>query len=269
MALTLKLRTAPEVPLEAEFIRPDTLSGKGEKEIAALTAMHGNRMVELGEFFSVAGKANGEIRVEGDLGKVKYLGAGMSGGTLLISGNAGAHLGSAMTGGEIIVDGNAGDWVGPEMQGGRIVIKGNAGHMTGSGQRGSRIGMLGGEILIHGNCGNETGGAMRNGLIAVGGNCGDYAGVNMLAGNIIVLGEIGIRMGASMKRGTIVTMSKAEPLPTFTYDCTYNPLFLRLYLFRLRKSGLSVSDSQITGLYQRWSGDSVELNRGEVLIYEG
>ena len=265
MALTLKLRTAPEVPLEAESIRPDALSGKGEKEIAALTAMHGNRMVELGEFFSISGKANGEIRLEGDLGKVKHLGSGMAAGKLHISGDAGAHLGT----GEIVVEGNAGDWVGPEMQGGRITVKGDAGHMVGSGYRGSRIGMTGGEIVIHGSAGNETGGAMRNGLIAIGGNCGDFAGVNMLAGNIVVLGEIGIRFGAGMKRGTIVTMHKAEPLPTFTYDCTYRPVFLRLYLFRLRELGLTVSDACIMGLYQRWSGDSVELNRGEVLIYNG
>jgi len=269
MALTLTLRAAPEVPLEAEFIRPDTLSGKGEKEIAALTAMHGNRKVELGEFFAVSGKANGELRVEGDLAKVKYLGAGMTGGTLHISGNVGSHLGEGMTGGEIIVAGNAGDWLGPDMQGGRITVKGDAGHMVGSAQRGARIGMLGGEIIVHGSIGNETGGGMRNGLIAAGGNCGDFAGVNMLAGTIVVLGEIGIRFGASMKRGTIVTMHKAEPLPTFTYDCTYRPLFLRMYLFRLRERGLDVPESCITGLYQRWSGDSVELNRGEILIYDG
>lgn len=269
MALTLKLRAAPDVPLEADSIRPDSLSGKGEKEIAALTAMHGNRKVELGEFFSVSGKANGEIRLEGDLGKVKHLGAGMAAGKLYVNGNAGAHLGAAMTGGEIVVEGNAGDWVGPEMQGGRITVKGDAGHMVGSGYRGSRIGMTGGEIIVHGRAGNETGGAMRNGLIAIGGDCGDFAGVNMLAGNIIVLGEIGIRFGAGMKRGTIVGMHKAEPLPTFTYDCTYRPLFLRLYLFRLRELGLTIPDSYVTGPYQRWSGDSVELNRGEVLIYDG
>ena len=269
MALTLKLRAAPEVPLEADTIRPDALSEKGEAEIAKLTAMLGNRMVELGDFFSVSGKANGEIRMEGDLGKVKHLGAGMAGGKLYVNGDAGAHLGAGMTGGEIVVEGSAGDWVGPEMQGGRITIKGDAGHMVGSAYRGGRIGMTGGEILVHGKVGNETGGAMRNGMIAVGGDCGDFAGVNMLAGNIVVLGEIGIRLGASMKRGTIVAMHKTEPLPTFTYACTYRPLFLRLYLFRLRDMGMTIPDEYVTGLYQRWSGDSVELNRGEVLMYDG
>ena len=33
-------------------------------------------------------------------------------------------------------------------------------------------------------------------------------------------------------------------------------------------NGMAVAESQIGGLYQRWSGDSVELNRGELLIHE-
>ena len=49
MSLTLKLRAVPEVPLETEVVRPDTLSGKSEKEIAALPLLYGNRRVELGK----------------------------------------------------------------------------------------------------------------------------------------------------------------------------------------------------------------------------
>ena len=269
MSLTLKLRAVPEVPLETEVVRPDTLSGKSEKEIAALPLLYGNRRVDLGEFFSVSGQANGELRVEGDLAKVKYIGAGMTGGRLIVEGDVGSHLGAVMTGGEIEVRGNGGDWVGPEMQGGRITIKGNAGHMLGSGYRGSQIGMVDGEIIVHGNAGNETGGTMRNGLIAIAGDCGDFAGVNMRAGTIVVLGKLGNRFGAGMKRGSIVTMHEAELLPTFTYACTYRPTFLRLYLYRLRKFGLEIADSYFTGPYKRWSGDAVELNRGEALIYDG
>lgn len=269
MTVTLKMRTLPDVPLEAEVIRPDKLAGLGEKEIAALPVLHGNRRAALGDFFDVSGKGNGELHVEGDLSRVKYVGAGMAEGKLVVHGNVGAHLGATMSGGEITVDGNTGDWVGPEMLGGRITVKGNAGHMVGSAYRGSRVGMQGGEIIVFGKAGNETGSAMRNGLIAIGGDCGDFAGVNMLAGTIVVLGKIGIRFGAGMKRGSIVTMNEAELLPTFTYACTYRPTFLRLYLARMRAFGLPVADSHFDGPYQRWSGDGVELNRGEALIYDG
>ena len=157
---------------------------------------------------------------------------------------------------------------GPEMRGGRIVVKGKAGHAVGSAYRGSRVGMRGGEIIVHGSAGNEVGNTQRAGLIAIGGKCGDFAGVNMLAGTIMVFGELGIRAGAGMKRGSIVAMQGAEPLPTFSYACTYHPNYLRSYLMHLRENGMAIEESQIGGLYQRWSGDSVELNRGELLIHQ-
>ncbi|MCI0401169.1 MAG: formylmethanofuran dehydrogenase subunit C [Gammaproteobacteria bacterium] len=266
MSLTLTLHTAPEVPLEAEAINPDRLVGLSEAEIAALSVYHGNQQAAIGDFFSVSGKGNSEFHIEGDLTRVKLIGAGLSRGRIVIHGNVGLHVGAAMSGGEIIVEGDALDWVGPEMSGGRIVVKGNAGHLVGSVYRGGRIGMRDGEIIVHGNAGNEVGNGMRNGLIAIGGDCGDFTGVNMLAGTIIVLGELGWRSGAGMKRGTIVSMHDVELLPTFSYACTYQPTFLRLYLLHLQELGLSIDDAYISGRYRRFSGDAVELNRGEALL---
>jgi formylmethanofuran dehydrogenase subunit C len=128
--------------------------------------------------------------------------------------------------------------------------------------------MQGGEIIVHGSAGNEIGGAMRRGLIAIGGDSGDFTGVNMLAGTIIVLGQLGWRSGAGMKRGSIISMHEVQLLPTFTYACSYYPTFLPLYLHHLRSLGLPIDDRQINGSYRRWSGDSVELNRGEVLLLQ-
>jgi len=268
MSLKIVLKTAPTVPVEAEMISPAKVVGMTEKEVAALPIFHGNQKVELGELFQVSGKSGGEMRVEGDLSRVKYIGAAMSSERLIIDGNVGMHLGAAMSGGEIVVTGNAGDWVGPEMTGGKITIKGNAGHMVGSAIRGALIGIQGGEIIVHGNAGNEIGSAMRRGLICIVGNSGDYTGVNMLAGTVVVLGKLGIRPGAGMKRGSIVSMQQVEMLPTFTYAETYHPLFLRLYLSYLKDLGLPVTDAQIGGQYQRWNGDSIELNRGEILLHQ-
>ena len=267
MSLKLSLHTKPDVPLEADVICPDKFIGVNETAIAALTVFHGNDHVALGEFFTVRGQFDGEIHIEGDLANTKHLGSEMSTGKIFIEGNAGQHLGACMRGGEILVEGNAHDWVAPEMTGGRVTIKGNAGHLIGSAYRGSTIGMQGGEIIIHGNVKNETGNAMRGGLIAIGGNSGDFTGVNMLAGTIIVLGEMGIRHGASMKRGTIVSMNDAPMIPTFSYACTYNPTYLRMYLSYIKKLGLNVSDEQINGNYKRWIGDAIELNKGEILLY--
>lgn len=266
--MKLSLHTLPQVPLEAEAICPDTLLGKTVDEISVLSVFHGNNEMKLGDFFHVSpGSGNDTVEVEGDLSRVKLLGHAMSKGRLVIRGNAGAHLGAAMSGGEIIVEGNAADWAGREMSGGRIIIKGNAGHMLGSAVRGAPIGMLGGEIFVYGSAGNEVGHGMRRGLIAVGKDSGDFTGVNMKAGSIFVFGKLGQRPGASLKRGTIVSLESAELLPTFTYDCTYRPTFLRSYWLHLRKMGFLVPDKVITGDYQRWSGDSIELNRGEILLY--
>ncbi len=269
MSLTLTLHTDPEVPLEAEALVPERFEGMAAARVAAVQVFYGNQQASLGEFFRVGGQPDGELRIVGDAGRVKLIGAGMTRGRIVVDGNAGMHVGAGMSGGEILVTGDAGDWVGGEMRGGRIVVKGNAGHLVGAAPRGSPVGMRGGEIIVHGDAGNEIGGGMRRGLIAIGGNSGDFTGVNMLAGTVVVLGRLGWRTGAGMKRGSIVSCHPAELLPTFGYACTYRPVALRLLLGYLRERGLAVTRDQLVGRYRRWSGDSVETNRGEVLLLVG
>lgn len=268
MSLVLTLHTQPAVPLEADVIAPERFEDLSPAQVAATALQYGNQRAQIGDFFDVAGTADGEVRVVGDTSRVKRIGTGMTRGRLLIEGDAGMHLGAGMAGGEIRVQGNAGDWLGAEMSGGRITVTGNAGHMLGSAFRGSRLGVMGGEIIVHGNAGNEVGGGMRRGLIAVGGDSGDFTGVNMLAGTIVVLGQLGWRPGAGMRRGTIVSMRPAELLPTFFYACTYRPVALRLVIGHLCRLGLPVTDAQLEGRYRRWSGDGVELNKGEVLLLD-
>ena len=269
MSLKLTMHTTPEVPLEADCICPDKMQSLNQSEIQNLTLFHGNRQVQLGDFFECSGEFDGEIIVEGDLAQVKHIGSAMSFGKITVTGDIGVHTGAAMSGGEIIIEGNAADWLGPEMLGGKITVKGNAGHMVGSGYRGSTVGMQGGEIIVHGDVKNETGHVMRRGLIVIGGNAGDFTGVNMLAGTIIILGEMGIRAGAGMKRGSIICQHPAQILPTFTRSCNYRPTFLKHYFNYLKKIGLSINDSLLDGTFERWCGDAVELNRGEILIFAG
>jgi formylmethanofuran dehydrogenase subunit C len=268
MPLTLKLRSPPTVPLETDGLRPG-LAGRSRGEIEALTVWHGKRRAQLADFFTVSGNGDGELRIEGDLRRVKFLGAGMDEGRLIVAGDAGMHTGAGMRDGELIVEGDVGDFAGVGMRGGRLVVKGSAGHHLGGAHPGVRAGMRGGEILVHGDAGDQVGAGLRRGLIAVGGRVGDAAGLRMLAGTIVALGGLGAAPGAAMRRGTIVAMSQVALLPTFAYACSYRPPFLRLYLRRLRGLGLPLTDDQIEGRYARWSGDGLELRRGEILIYEG
>jgi formylmethanofuran dehydrogenase subunit C len=268
MPLTLSLREQPAVPLEAECLSPDRLAGLRRADVEALAVWHGNERAQLGDFFSVSGDGDEDVRVEGDLQSVKFIGAGMTAGRLTVAGDAGMHTGSEMRGGELVVEGDAADFTGTGMHGGRLIVRGSAGHQLGGALPGERAGMRGGEILVHGDAGEQAGAGLRRGLIAVAGSVGDAAGLRMLAGTLVALGRLGSAPGADMRRGTIVAMSGVTPLPTFAFACAYRPPFLRLYLRRLRALGLPLTDEQIEGRYARWSGDGLELRRGEILIYE-
>jgi len=269
--LHLRYRGTTTIPVEAECITTDNFAGKSAADIAAFPVQHGNRQEKLGEFFSVEGSVeDGEIEVEGDCSRVKWIGAGMTYGHVTIRGNVGMHLGSEMRGGCIDVFGSAGDWVGGEMRGGRIHVRGDAGHLVGAAYRGSRLGMRGGAILIEGKAGNEVGATMRRGLIVVGGDTADFTGVSMIAGSVFVFGRPGVRVGAGMKRGTIAVWGGPPALlPTFRFDCAYRPVFLSVYLRQLRQWGFPVADEWLRGSYRRYSGDLVALGKGEVLQWMG
>ena len=268
MTLTLTLREAPAAPVGAEALSPSSLAGLSRAEIERVGLLCGNRRATVGELFDVSGSGEEDVCVAGDLSRVFGLGTGMSGGRLLIAGDAGPHVGAGMADGELIVEGDAGDWAGAEMQGGRMVVRGSAGRRLGGAYAGTRAGMQGGEILVHGDAGDEAGAGLRRGLIAVAGHVGAAAGLSALAGTIVAFGAVGAHPGAGMRRASIVAMSSATLLPTYAPACAYRPPFLRLCLRRLRALGLPVTDEQIEGRYTRWSGDAVDLRRAEILILE-
>jgi formylmethanofuran dehydrogenase subunit C len=268
VTLVLTLRETPVAPVRGEALRPDRLAGLSRAEIERLELWHGNRPVALGELFAVSGDGANDLRVVGDLVRVGGLGAAMAGGRLTVAGSAGPHVGAGMRDGELIVEGDAADWAGAAMRGGRLVVRGSAGRRLGGAYAGARAGMRGGEIVVHGDVGEEAGAGLRRGLIAVAGRTGPAAGLSALAGTIVVLGLLGDHPGAAMRRASIVAMTGAGLLPTYARACTYRPPFLRLCLRRLRELDLPVSDEQIEGRYTRWSGDGLELGRGEILILE-
>lgn len=267
MALTLTQTEVPTAPFEVEGFAPNRLAGMVRTEIEALPVFHGNQQAALGDFFDVSGHGE-DVRLEGDLSRVKFLGAGMTRGRLVISGSAGMHVGALMRGGQIVVEGDAGDWAGAGMRGGVLEVRGSAGRGLGAAYPGWRAGMRGGEIAVHGDAGPEAGTGLRRGVIAIGGHAGHHAGLGMLAGTIVAFGGVGPRPGAGMRRGSIVSMVDATPLPTFVFSCTYHPPFLDLMLRRLRDLGMRVTDEQLAGRYARWCGDGLELRRGDLLILE-
>lgn len=265
---TLTLKRQPNVPLEAESLSPDVTAALGLDAIRALPVYLGKRQQRVDDFFEVEGPTGDELEIRGDARKVKWIGRGMTVGRITIAGNAGMHVGAGMKGGAIEVSGDVSDWLGAEMSGGRIRVGGNAGGQIGAAYRGSLVGMTGGSILIGGTAGLEVGMRMKRGIIAVGGQARDFAGLEMLGGTIILGSGAELRTGAWISRGTIISLKPIPLLPTFSYACTYNPTFLRLYARHLSALGVSLPHDEREGAYQRYTGDAAVPGKGEILVWE-
>lgn len=264
----LTLRERPHVPLEAEVLTPDVIAGLAPDAVRALPVVLGKRQCRLDDFFDVEGAGSDELEIRGDVGRVKWIGRGMTRGRIVVRGHAGMHLGAFMKGGTIEVTGNASDWIGAEMRGGLIRVGGDAGAQVGAAYRGSLSGMTGGTILIGGAAGIEVGMRMRRGIIAVRGRVRDFAGLQMKGGTIVLMGGAEIRTGAWMVRGTIITLTPVRLLPTFAHACEYNPVFLRPYAKYLRPFGFHIPFEVSEGVYQRYTGDTAVPGKGEILTWQ-
>lgn len=261
----LTLRAEPVVALDAPGVRPDAFATLTEAEIARLPAWHGKQAVRLGDFFDVRGAESEDVRVEGDVQRVKRLGAEMAGGRLVISGRAGLHTGAGMSGGRLVIEGDADEWTGTSMRGGVLEVRGNAGAQFCGALPGNSRGMSGGVALVHGSVGERAGERLRRGVIAVAGNAGAYAAAHMIGGTLLVNGSLGRGAGIGMKHGTILAGSTLELLPTFRFACQYRPSFLPLLFQSLEAHGFEVAAHLRTGAFRRYGGDFADLGRGEIL----
>lgn len=276
--IIIKPLITTKIPIEAEILSPQNLSGKKIEEIEELSVFQGNKTHRFSEFFTVEGEIDDNenetrIVIDGDVSHVKYIGAEMKAGEVWIKGNSGMHTGSLMKGGKITVEGNVSDWAGAEMSGGVLMIEGNSGHQLGSAYRGSSEGMTGGAIVVGGNTGSEAGSFMRRGIIAIGGRTGAFTGVHMNGGEIFVFGKTGIRAGAQAKGngGFIACLGGiVELLPTYRYDTTYSPTMIRLYMKELsEKLGISKAAEYKDITFERYRGDLAVGGNSEILVAKG
>lgn len=276
----LTLRQIPALPVEAEALNPENVTGKERDGIESLPLLVGNRPERVGDYFDVeviatedpadrnpAADGLAALLLSGDLSRFKRLGEKMAAGWMRIDGPVGFHAGAFMNGGALTLLGDAGDYLGAHMQGGRIEVRGSAGHFTGAAYRGYNQGMTGGTILIHGDAGQMPGARMRRGLLVVRGCCGDAPGFGMRAGTVLIGGLAGVRSGADMVRGSVILLTRPEALlPTFLYDCAYRPPFWPLLFGSLSRAGLLPPEVGPRALFERYSGDANEGGKGEILI---
>lgn len=142
----------------------------------------------------------GEVEVVNVNGH-RYLGNGMSSGSLKVWGIVGNTSANVMSGGTFLVYGDVQDDFGDAMNGGTAVIYGNAGDALGQAKRG-------GEIYVYGDVGTRAAIQHRGGVLIVGGSAGKYLGEYMGGGLVVVLRatndeEIGDMIARGMVGGEI------------------------------------------------------------------
>lgn len=275
--LILTPKKLPDLPLEAEVITPDSVAGKTLQEVGALPVYVGNTVQKLGDYFDVKGEtaetpSDQLIAIQGECENVKYIGACMTAGRLIVEGCVGMHAGSEMEGGELIITGSASNWAGAEMKGGLLRIHGDAGHQLGAAYRGSPEGMTGGVIVVGGGVGLEAAAFMRRGMLVIQGDADPFLGVHMNGGEIFVFGRVARRLGAEAKGngGFIACFGEVESLlPTYVYDTTFRPDFMKLYLRQLRdRLGIEVAGEHLETSFRRYRGDIAVGGTAEILIAE-
>jgi len=221
--VTITMKNAPALYLEADNVSPDAFAGKSAAQIAELSVHEGNTTSTLGKYFEVTGNAGAtaadtKIVVKGDVKKVKYLGFKMTAGELVIEGNTDLYVGAWMTGGKILAKGDVAAFAGLAMKGGEITIEGNAGNYLGAAYRGDWRGMSGGRIIVKGNAGSDIGMYMLGGEIVVNGNIDVHALTHAEGGRLVVKGNAKSKVGGQMVDGTIFILGTIDlMMPGFKY----------------------------------------------------
>jgi len=213
--VTITMKNAPALYLEADNISPDAFAGKTAAQIAELSVHEGNMTKKLGDYFTVSGDAGATVAdtkviVRGDVKKVKYIGFKMSAGELVIEGTADQYVGAWMKGGKLLAKGDISAFAATAMKGGEMVIEGNAGNYLGAAYRGDWRGMSGGKILVKGNAGSDIGMYMLGGEIVVNGNADVHVMTHAEGGKTTIRGNAASKIGGQMVEGTIIIFGSIE-----------------------------------------------------------
>ena len=202
------------IALEFDEIIPDTIFSWDKSDFDKYEVPIGNSRFPLTNYFDIEVEGDAEsandvkMILNGNLNRVKYIGAKMSGGEVICNGNVDLHVGAEMSGGSIYVHGNAAAHAGREMSGGYLEIDGDTKEFTGASYIGDWRGMTGGEILVKGNAGKQCGECLSGGYIRVLGDCDILSGIHMSKGLILIEGNVNRWPGGQMKNGNIVINGK-------------------------------------------------------------
>jgi formylmethanofuran dehydrogenase subunit C len=264
--LVLILRDRPDQRLDLAPLVPRRLAGMTAMEIERIELQTTRRRVVLADIFRLRMGDAAQIRIEASCDRLDRIGHEMTGGEIVVEGDAGARAGRLMAGGRLTVRGNVGPWAASCMRGGTIEIFGDAGDRLGGPVAGEIAGMRGGVVLVRGSVGERVGDRMRRGTIVVEGIAGAYAGSRMIAGTLVVVGRAGPLPGYLLRRGTIVLGDKCEELsPTFI-DCGVHDLIAARLMAGFIESYSARAAKLFRRPLRRFAGDMAALGKGELFV---
>lgn len=257
--ITFALKKFSSIALEFEELIPDAIYSWSKTDFDNYQVPVGNTRFPLTNYFDidVEGEAEGpedvKLILNGDMGRVKYIGNKMSAGEIIVNGDADLHAGAEMTGGSIKINGNAESYVGREMRGGSIEVMGDVREYCGTSYIGEWRGMSGGVIKVHGNSGKQLADCMSGGEIYIDGSCDILAGIHMTKGYIEIGGDVTRWPGGQMKNGTIVIKGKLSSL-----------------LEGFENEGIfvdpEINGKQFTGKYIKYKGDIGVNGKGSLWL---
>ncbi|MEL7608914.1 MAG: hypothetical protein AAGU74_05370 [Bacillota bacterium] len=223
--------------------------GFDPEQIEKIELRYGKTRARVSELFRVEPNSTGELALTGDLRLAINAGEGLLCGAMRVKSGVSHNAGRRMQGGRLYIEGDAGENACNQMQEGFVSISGNAG--------------------------DNACRRMRRGVAVIGGFTGRSLGYEMLGGTLVSLGKIenpeggGVYIGLDMDRGTIILPANTDAPPGFTRISDCDLVFLRLLFLSLRDAGVPIPQSAIGGVFTRWRGDALRLNKGELFIPQG
>ncbi|MGR8950165.1 MAG: formylmethanofuran dehydrogenase subunit C [Gammaproteobacteria bacterium] len=273
VALTLKVDD--KFRIDCRELLPENLCALNAEEIAQRKILIGSGATQkpISELFDISvepAESVGEscLKLHNTNTQLHHVGAGMSGGRILVSGDVGDYVGHGLNNGEVIVNGNAGDFVGSGQADGLIHIKGSVGNYAGGAADTEMQGLKGGTLVISGTSGQYLGYKMRRGIIVAQDSVAEHCANNMIAGTIILGNQCGAHLGLGMRRGTVIFLEKTEiALPTFNLCGSFSLPFLTVLRHHLHSINhhAAMRLAKIRTV-RRFCGDLGYDGQGEVLI---
>ncbi len=268
---SLTLRPANTAPRRINLfgIVPNQVKDLPLSEIFRLPIRIEERAAVVGDCFEVVDGDRATIVLDGDLSNCDYVGGGLDGGRILVTGSVGDFLADRMRDGVIEVRGSADRFACSGLRGGLVHVAGDCGEYAAAAAPGAQRGMNGGFLVVNGNCDQWLATRMRRGTVIVHGNVAAACASRMIAGTLALCGQVDFPLAANMARGSILLLGH-EGVCTSPAGFT-EPELTELSYLRMLINDIApylpvrICKERIPAVVFRAMGDRVNRGLGEII----